>query len=124
MTICPSERFDDIQLTLEQRKSMVIKAIMEADRSALAGYIAHAFNLPEGALTVNDGPERHNRGSQGVSVAIPEGMYERLLNMAYNSPDVFAQASYLMDLIPADVSDEQLDALRELVATFRKAVKR
>ena len=124
VTICPSERFDDAQLTLEQRKSLVIKAIMEADKGALAGYIAHAFDLPEGALAVNDGPEMRSRGLQGRSVAIPEGMYERLLNMAYSSPDAFSQASYLMDLIPSDVSDEQLDSLRELIATFRKAVKR
>lgn len=123
VTVCPHSRFDDSELSLESRSKSLIGAILSEGGGTLAQYLAHAFDLPEAAYSTStkdlsmEGPT-----SSPKALPVPYGLYERLLDMADTNPAVFEQASYLIGLIPDDVVEDELDALRALVETFSKAV--
>ena len=123
VTVCPHDRFDDAELSLEARSSKVIGAILSQDNKGLSQYLAHAFDLPEAAYAVNG--ESHSSVSQtsGKNQSVPAGFYERLLDLADTNPDVFERATQLLKLIPDDVRNDQLDDLRDLVETFSRAVR-
>ena len=122
VTVCPRDRFDDEELSLEVRSSKVIGAILSQDGEKLSQYLAHAFDLPEAAYAINDENHGYAKPAAGKSLPVPTGFYERLLEMADTSPGVFDRATQLLDLIPDDVRNDQLDELRNLVETFSKAV--
>jgi hypothetical protein len=123
VTVCPHDRFDDARLSLEARSSKVIGAILSENNQGLSQYLAHAFDLPEAAYAIN-GESRSSSSPRATgSLTVPAGFYERLLDMADTNPDVFNRATQLLDLIPDDVRNDQLDDLRNLVETFSKAVR-
>lgn len=123
VTVCPHDKFDDAELSLESRSKKLVGSIVSRSDGALAQFIAHAFDLPEAAYAIDEvGANECANGSTGTS-AVPPGLYERLLDMADANPAVFERASFLMDLIPDDVHHEELDALRGMLATFAKAVR-
>lgn len=123
VTVCPHDRFDDSGLSLEDRSSRVIGSILSQDDKGLSQYLAHAFDLPEAAYAVNGEGHGSPGPSTGKGLSVPAGFYERLLDMADANPDVFGRATRLLELIPDDVRDDQLDELRDLVETFSKAVR-
>lgn len=123
VTVCPHDRFDDSELSLESRSRKVLGDILSHGNGGLSQYLAHAFDLPEAAYAINDAGRKTVSSSTNGRLPVPAGLYERLLDMADANPDVFRQASQLLDLIPNDVRHDELDALRRLVETFTKAVK-
>ena len=123
VTVCPHDRFDDAELSLESRSKELIGSIVSASDGALAHYIAHAFDLPEAASYVDNITSGRGVSTSSAMSVVPPGLYERLLDMADTSPQVFERASLLMDLIPDGVHHEELDALRRLVETFAKVVR-
>ena len=123
VTVCPHDRFDDTDLSLESRSRKLIGSIVTRSDGALAQYIAHAFDLPEAAYAVDDSKEIGTVHTPSGIPTVPPGLYERLLDMADANPAVFERASFLMDLIPDEVHHEELDALRRMVQTFSKAVR-
>ena len=123
VTVCPRDRFDDTGLSLEDRSSEVLGRILSQGSSELSQYLAHAFDLPEAAYAINGEQQLPSKHSSDRTFGVPAGFYERLLDMADMNPEVFERASYLLDLIPNDVRNDQLDDLRKLVETFSKAVR-
>lgn len=123
VTICPHDRFDDAGLSLEARSSEVLGAILSQNSQGISQYLAHAFDLPEAAYAINGESQKSASSATGKSLSVPVGFYERLLDMADTNPEVFARATELLELIPEDVRNDQLDDLRDLVETFSKAVK-
>ncbi len=123
VTVCPHDRFDDSELSLESRSSKVLGEILSHGNGELSQYLAHAFDLPEAAYAINDEGRNNITSSTNGRLPVPAGLYERLLDMADANPEVFRQASQLLDFIPNDVRHDELDALRRLVETFTKAVK-
>ena len=122
VTVCPHDRFDDAGLSLESRSSKLLGAIMANSSGALSQYLAHAFSLPEAGYAVNDSEHMVSGKTTKGDLVVPQGLYERLLDMADTNPAVFERAHYLMGLIPDEVQHEELDALRSMVETFSKAV--
>ncbi len=123
VTVCPHDKFDDAGLSLEARSSKVLGAILSQNDKGLSQYLAHAFDLPEAAYAINSESQSSSSPTTAKSLSVPAGFYERLLDMADTSPDVFDRATQLLELIPDDVRNDQLDELRGLVETFSKAVK-
>ena len=123
ITICPHGKFDDANLSLESRSTLLLGKLLAHDNAALSGYIAHAFDLPEASYSINEATSQTHSTSNSRNTPIPPGMYERLLNMADTSPEIFDQASYLMGLIPDEVKNRQLEELRTMLETFRRAVR-
>lgn len=123
VTVCPKDKFDDAGLSLESRSSKLIGLIVSNNNGALSHYLEHAFSLPEAAYAVNDTSHQASSTSPAKTLAVPPGLYERLLDMADTDPAVFERATHLMELLPDDVQHEELDALRKMVETFSKAVK-
>lgn len=123
VTVCPHDKFDDAELSLESRSRKLIGSIVSGSGAALARYIAHAFDLPEAAYGVDESGENADARSFKGYPAVPSGLYERLLDMADANPKVFERARFLMDLIPNEVHHKEIDELRKLVETFAKAVR-
>ena len=122
VTVCPHDKFDDGELPLDERRSLLLQRIVAGRGDALRQYLAHAFDLPEAAYAVNQ-TKAHGKGAAATRVDIvPPGLYERLLDAVEDKSAVFDRASRLMDLIPRDAHREDLDALRDMVDTFSEAV--
>lgn len=120
--VCPHDRFDDASLSLESRSGILLQVITSADKGALAQYLAHAFNLPEAGYNLADQSEENAAAALYKYDVIPPGLYERLLQMAYADPSVFARASYLLSLLPKDAKQRDIEELRSMVGVFSKAV--
>jgi len=123
VTVCPHDRFDDSGLSLESRSSKVLGKILAQSNGELSQYLAHAFDLPEAAYAVNGASHVAASASSSKALPVPQGFYERLLEMADTNPGVFDRAQHLLDLIPDEVQHDQLDELRRMVETFSKAVR-
>lgn len=121
--ICPRDRFDDSELSIEARSKLLLKEILSNQSGALTQYIAHAFELPEASYALAENESVSTTWTAASAHLVPSGFYERLLDMAANSPEVFERAAELMALLPKDVRTSEVDRLRRTIDVFEKAVR-
>ncbi len=121
--VCPHDRYEDAAYSIESRSKALLGEILNSEHGALAQYLAHAFDLPEGAYAINDEAEDSPTGKLTRAQVVPPGFYEKLLVLADSNPEVFDRANELLALLPQDVRTKEVDELRNMVDTFAKAVQ-
>lgn len=87
--VCPHDRFDDAGFSLESRSKLLLSEILSSDSGALAQYLAHVFDLPESAYSIGGEAAASSVGAPSRKPLVPSGLYERLLDMADTSPEIF-----------------------------------
>lgn len=121
--VCPHDRYEDAEYSIESRSKALLGEILNSEHGALAQYLAHAFDLPEGAYAINAKDESSPVGKPARTQPVPSGFYEQLLVLADTNPEVFDRANELMTLLPQDVRSKEVRELRDMIDTFAKAVR-
>ena len=123
---CPDSAFH-CDVSRDERVKRALEKILDADPSALASYIALTFGLrpsnPD-ASTYSHSAARHDRSAL---VGVSGGIYESLLRglaVAPNAQEQLDYAQLMLSFLPNKFDDDQTRAMRNMVAQFKKAVRR
>lgn len=110
----------------DARAKRVLEGILDADPGALASYVALAFGFqPPG--TGAGRLQGAALGGGALACGVGAGIYETLLRSLAEAPDAREQleyASLMLSFLPWRFDNARVEAMRNMVEQFEKAVRR
>jgi len=121
---CPEKCFDD-GLEPDERVRAVLDGMLRRRTNLLPEYVARVFGIKElaGGGGDGDGPGRH---TVGTTTVLGSGIYEVLLKSISSADDAKERLEYaklMLSYLPTDMEADRVQAMRDLIDTFQKAVR-